>query len=182
MHLRVPLLLLLLVAGCASPSGTRSGRVDGHLGFDLPLRVGPFVRQRVELYDDPSLGAVASYRLVPPDALLISVYPYPIPKDPQGEALPIGFVAQEELRGILAFHPGSRLIDWPVGLDWPGPAGVTVYRGALEIDREDAGVVISLLELYDYGDVLLKFRISYPVTHEDAPLRLHAFHASYPFP
>ena len=174
------LVVLLLLGACASPVTPSGSTADSHLGLAFPPEIASLSLRNVHVYDDAAHGAVANYRLASADSLIVSVYVYPTPTFEDGSLQSLDAHSQDELRGLLKHYEGAKQVEWPFTGDGPDDMSADFRQAALHIDDEERGTFYSLLRIVDYGDVRMKFRISYPPTHQSAALHIESFLRAYP--
>ncbi|HPG26121.1 MAG: hypothetical protein H6748_08500 [Spirochaetaceae bacterium] len=189
-------LLVASLAGTGCTTGTRTAsapaRLDAaheatldagrtYLAFRFPPLIGRLALIGFQEFDDPSLGAVANYRRIPEDHLIVSVYAYPAPRLEDGTFQPIAEHARDELAALVRYYEGARPIPWPPELAMRAPDGHQVHQAALEIQHPELGGFYSLLQLLDYGDARLKLRISFPPSDERVAPDVRAFLAAFPY-
>jgi len=133
--------------------------------------------RNVHVYDDAAYGAVANYRLSSTDSLIVSVYVYPSLVLEDGSLQSLDAHAQDELTGLMKHYEGAKQVEWPFTGDG---ASRDFRQAALQIDDENRGTFYSLLRIVDFGDVRIKFRISYPPAHQSAALHAKSFLLAYP--
>jgi hypothetical protein len=178
-------LAMTISLGCSAsaPAPQISGEnAPVYLGFVFPESVAGFSLSKFQIYDDKAAGAGVTYRTPSDSTLLISVFAFPAPKNELGEVLAIADHFAGARAGVLQHSAGSRSIPWPNEYVGYNKGGVVAHHEAFELVGNWDQPTISLLQIYDYGEKRLKFRISYGASDEIAPPLIEDFHEAFPFP
>ena len=156
--------------------------IPSYADFVFPDKIGEFDRQRFEVYEKTTLGVGTLYRSKRDPALTVSVFAFPAPKMPAGNPSTIAEHFASEIGLVLKDRPDSRQINWPNKFVSRNNEGVVAHHAAFELIGLKPEPIISLLQLYDYGEYRLKFRISYLERDLEAPKLIVGFQNEYPFP
>ncbi len=149
--------------------------------FAFPEKVGDFTRQAITRYDLEGNDVGVVYRCAASNSMVISVYAYPVPVRKDGKPAAFREMVVAEQVVIMERTARTKAIQWPKGIPLWSDEGVT---GALvAFDLGGTGQYVSLLQLYDYGPWLLKFRTSYEAEKAVVSEReIDAFHRAFRWP
>jgi hypothetical protein len=132
--------------------------------FEFPSVIGSFNRVKVTNFNARGSDIGISYRIIPSSSLAATIYVFPTPKLTDGDNADLVSHYYAEESGIISKTSGTKQISWPIDIPQWSDEGVSCTLSAYDLGG--MGTMVSILQLCDYGEWRLKFRLSYHI--EDA--------------
>jgi hypothetical protein len=158
-------------------AGTQTYRI-----FSFPESVAALNRCGFFVYEKETAGVGASYQVPGPSDLAVDVYGYPAPVSQHGARLALADAFQAERAGVAHSMPTASPISWIADIPRPAHAGEGAAHEAFEVFDMQNRRAVSLLSVFDYGPLLLKFRATFIPDSSEQARDLRAFYGAYPYP
>ena len=146
-----------------SSEGSQESNTYKHVSglFEFPSEIGSFKRTKVTNFNDLGTDVGISYQMKSASTLVVTIYAYPTPKLNDGESADLITHYYSEEDGIISQIEGTKQISWPIEIPQWNDEGVSCTLSAYDLGGME--IMVSILQLCDYGEWRLKLRTSYHI-------------------